>query len=525
MLNAHGPEASRSRRKFERRNARPRLIVALLTAALAAACARTPERPVEATVVLLPRDPDELDPRYVADAYGLKISRLLYASLVTLDPDTARPVPDLAEEIALVSPTEYRVVLRPGLHFADGAPLEAEDVVQTFLALKDKGVGSRYRSTYERIVAVHADDARTVRFVLDAPHAPFLTDLEVPVLKRNEAFARATLPTGAGPYRLAWRNGAELSLVYNPHYHGPVEGAHELRFVVVHDENTRALRLLAGGGDLAQNVLSPLLVPMFERPGFSVLRAPGPSTSYVGFNLDAPELRDVRVRQAIAHAIDRDTLLREKLGGRGTLASSFVPESHWAYAADTPSYAFDPARARALLAQAGVALPLELTLRTTSDRFALSLARALVSMLADVGIALNLRPSETATLLADLARGRFELTLMQMPELFEPHVLNWFFASERIPDPPKREGGNRFRLRSSELDALIEAGRAETELSRRASIYARAQHLLARELPVVPLWHEDVVSVVADRLHSYRAPRDGRFANLAHAPLDVKGRP
>jgi peptide/nickel transport system substrate-binding protein len=146
-------------------------------------------------------------------------------------------------------------------------------------------------------------------------------------------------------------------------------------------------------------------------------------------------------------------------------------------------------------------------------------------MLADVGFDVTIRPSETATLLSDLARGRFELTLMQLPELFEPHVLNWFFASERIPDPPHREGGNRFRLRSPELDRLIEAGRAETDLARRAAIYRDVQHLLARTLPVVPLWHEDVVAVVSSRLHAYRAPRDGRFGNLAHAPLAARAKP
>jgi peptide/nickel transport system substrate-binding protein len=148
-----------------------------------------------------------------------------------------------------------------------------------------------------------------------------------------------------------------------------------------------------------------------------------------------------------------------------------------------------------------------------------------VRMLGDVGFDVTIRPSETATLLADLARGRFELTLMQLPELFEPHVLNWFFASERIPDPPRREGGNRFRMRSAELDRLIEAGRAETDLTRRAAIYRDVQHLLARTLPVVPLWHEDVVAVVSSRLHAYRAPRDGRFGNLAHAPLAARGQP
>jgi peptide/nickel transport system substrate-binding protein len=475
--------------------------------------------------VLLPRDPDEIDPRFLLDAYGLKVSRLLYASLVTLDPETARPVPDLAENITQIGPTTVRVVLRPQLAFADGSPLQAADVAETFLALKDPGLGSRYRSSYDRVVRVAALDARTVEFTLDAPHAPFITDLEMPIFKRTEARKRGPLPTGSGPYVLLQRTPTELTLVRNRHWHRPFAGADRLRFVVVHDENTRALRMLAGAGDLVQNVLSPLLVPLFDTPAFSIRRARGVSTSYVGVNLEAPHMRDLRVRQAIAHAIDRATLLREKLGGRGTPATSFVPVGHWAHASDTPTYAFDPARARALLRESGVALPLQLTLRTSSDRFAVSMARALTAMLAEVGIELTLRPSETATLLADLARGRFELTLMQLPELFEPHVLNWFFASERIPNPPTREGGNRFRFRSPALDAMLEAGRRETELAKRAEIYRGAQHLLARELPVIPLWHEDVVAVVSARLAGYNAPRDGRYASLPSTAFVTENAP
>jgi peptide/nickel transport system substrate-binding protein len=137
-------------------------------------------------------------------------------------------------------------------------------------------------------------------------------------------------------------------------------------------------------------------------------------------------------------------------------------------------------------------------------------------MAAQVGIELEVRPSENATLLSDLARGRFELCLLQVPEVFEPNVLSWFFASERIPEPSVREGGNRFRLRNAELDRLLELGRTELERSRRMAIYRDVQHLIARELPMIPLWHEDVVAVVSRRMFSYQVPRDARFANLAH---------
>jgi peptide/nickel transport system substrate-binding protein len=470
-------------------------------------------------VVILPREPDELDPRFVGDAYGLKLSRLLHASLVTIDPATLEPVLDLADRIVSEGPRRYRVEVKPGLRFADGSSLDAEDVVATFRALVDPRVKTRYRSMYARFSKVWAEGERTVVFELSEQHATFVTDLEMPVLRAEDAFrhfAAGEQPVGSGPYLLRSRTRGSLLLSPNPYHRAP--GGRDLRFIVVRDDNVRALRMLAGAGDLAQGVLPHLLLPLFERrPELRVRSAKGAGTTYIAVNLLHPVLRDVRVRRAIAHAIDRPGLIRHKLDGHASLASSWIPDGHWAYAADTPSHAHDPARARGLLAQAGQSgsRPLSLVLRTSSDRAVVSLGRALASMLAEVGVELEVRPSETATLLSDLARGRFELALMQVPDLFEPNLLSWFFASDRIPEPGVREGGNRFRMRNAELDRALELGAHELQRERRAAIYRDVQHLLARELPVIPLWHEDVIAVVSRRLFDYEVPRDARFGTLA----------
>jgi peptide/nickel transport system substrate-binding protein len=473
-----------------------------------------------AKIVILPREVDELDPRYVGDAYGLKLSRLLYASLVTIDPHSLAPRLDLAERVEPAGDLRYRVRVRPGLHFADGSVLDAHDVVATFRAVGDARVKSRYRSSYAWLARVSTEDDLTALFELSEPHATFLTDLELPVLRSEDAFGARNptkLPVASGPYVLKSRTRAALTLQHNRFAARPAGSSPTLRFVVVHDDNVRALRMLAGGGDLAQSVLPALLLPLFEGRGALSLRtAKGAGTTYIAINLLDAQLRDLRLRQAIAYAIDRPQLIRHKLGGRAALASSWLPEGHWAHAADTPVYPFDPAAARRLLEQPDRAGPApSFVLRTSSDRSVVSLARALAGMLAEVGIRLEVRPSETASLLSDLARGRFQLALMQVPEVFEPNVLSWFFASDRIPEPGVREGGNRFRFRSAELDRLLDEGKREHDLARRKAVYRAAQHLLARELPIIPLWHEDVVAVVSQRLADYRVPRDARFGTLA----------
>lgn len=477
-------------------------------------------------VVLLPRDAQEIDPRLTGDAYGMKVSRLIFASLVTIDPYSLQPVPDLAESVEVVTPRHYRVKLRKNLKFSDGSALDSADVAATFRSVLSKEIGSRYATTYRRIEHIETPDRLTVDFHIDGPHATFLTDLELPVLRSEDE--RVTLgapagpePVGAGPYRMVSRKAGAIELRANPLWHRGRPLFPRVRMLAVRDDNTRALRMLAGAGDLAFNAIPPLLVSLFlERPGFVVKNAPGIGTTYLGINTRAGPLADVRVRRAIAHAIDRRALVRAKFGGRARLARGWIPPGHWAYWAETPFYEHDLARARELLDRAGLkgggdSTRLELTLRTSSDRFRQSIAKAIAEMLRRVGIEVEIRPTEVAMLLADLNRGQFELSLLQVPEVIEPHVLSWFFASDRIPRKERAEGANRWRFSSPELDAELEKGRLTPDQRLRKQAYREVQRILAEQVPVVPLWHEDNVAVLSRRARAFRVPVDGRFTPLA----------
>ena len=488
---------------------------------------RPPLASEHAFVVLLPREAQEIDPRYAGDAYGHKLSRLVFASLVTVDPWSLEVVPELAREVKVESPTRYRVYLREGLSFSDGSTLDAQDVAATFRSVVDPKMATRYAQSYKRIARIEVINTRELVFELDGPHATFMTDLELPVMRAEDARRRVgrlggSEPIGAGPYRLIEREAGRIELASNPRWYGGQPLHPRVRMLVVRDDNTRTMRMLAGAADLSLNAVPPLLLPLFEGDRrFALSSARGVGTSYVGINLEAERVRDVRVRRAIAHAIDRAAIVKYKLGGRAQLAESWIVPGHWAFSRDTPRYGYDPARARALLAEAGwlgAGRPrLQLTLRCGSDRFRQSIARAIAAMLAQVGIAVELRPSEVATLVADLARGRFELTTLEVPEVVEPHVLQFFFGSDRVPGGG-REGGNRWRIRDAALDAAFEAGRASVDPAVRKAAYADAQRILAEQLPVIPLWHEDVVAVEARSAGDFAVPRLARFAPLAAGP-------
>jgi peptide/nickel transport system substrate-binding protein len=517
---------SENPRRAQRRARWPSTLCALWLASWTLACEqREYAHDSRGLAVLLPRDAQELDPRFVSDIYGHRLSRLIFASLMRIDPMTLEAVPDLAESVDVVSDTEYRVTLRPGLQFSDGSPLDSADVVSTFRSVVDPALHARYAPTYARIADIQGLDATHVMFRLDGPHATFLTDLELPILRAEDAHRRIALaadpaPIGAGPYLLAKRQPGLIELVPNPHWYGGTPHVPDVRMLVVRDDNTRALRLLAGAADFGINAVPPGLVPLFTRQaGFDVESARGIGTTYLGIHTQAPIVRDVRVRRALAYAIDRALLISAKFDGRAEPASSFIPPGHWAYEPATPRYGFEPAKARALLEEAGFpAQPdgtrFSLRLRCGSDRFRVSMARAIAAMLADVGIVVSVEPTEMATLLADLDRGRFELTLLQLPEVIEPHVLSWFFGSDRVPGPG-REGANRWRIQDPALDAAFELGRRSLDRGQRRAAYATVQRILAEQLPVVPLWHEAVVGIRA--LHAERVvvPRDGRFSTLA----------
>jgi peptide/nickel transport system substrate-binding protein len=478
----------------------------------------------DALRVVIPREPEELDPRFVGDPYGLRLTRLLFASLVRIDSRTLEVVPDLAERIENETPTRYRVTLRDGLRFSDGSALDADDVIATYESVVDPRLASRYASTYARVTKIERLDARTVLFEIDAPHATFITDLELPILRAEDRSRHVGADdlVGAGPYVLSSYSSRGFALAPNPHWHRGAPRYPHVRMTVVHDDNTRALRMLAGEADLALSAIPPMLVPLFEDERFEIESAPGIGTLYVGFELETPILNDVRVREAIAHAIDREALVRAKLGGRGLLAKSWIPPGHWAYDPETPSYDHSPARARQLLDEAGVIDPdgagpaprASFVLRTSSERFRVSVARAIAAMLGEVGLEIEVRPSDDASLRADLGRGRFELCILQVPEVFEPHVLSWFFSSDRIPGGGN-EGANRWRFRNARADAAMERGRANLEREVRVEAYRDVQRILAEELPVLPLWHEDVVAIVGPRARGFDVPRDGRFSTLA----------
>ncbi len=470
------------------------------------------ERPLE---MLVSTDAETLDPRHATDAVALRATRLLHAGLVRLDPETLEPRPYLAKEWTWLDARTLRIELRPGIRFHSGAPFTARDVSATIAAFASPQVGSRHARVVEAIRAIEVLSDHALLIHLHHPHATVLTDLEVPILRENEAFS-APRPDGSldglGPYFVARRAPGEIELA--PAKDGALPApARSVTLRTVHDENARALRMHAGRADLVVNGFSPTLLPALEHaPGLTVNARRGANLTYLLARTDRGPLADVRVRRALATAIDRERVARTILAGRAEPANTLLPPAHWAYT-PAPAWPADRASARASLAAAHPGV-FHVTLLTSTDRLRGTIARFLAQELAEVGADVEVVPLELGTLIGRLGAGDFELATLQLPELTEPNVLRVFLHSSSIPP----EGANRGRVRDAEVDRLLDLGESTPGTAARKAIYAALEQRIRDEALLIPLWHEDQIAVVSERARGFMPSAEGRWLGLADLP-------
>jgi peptide/nickel transport system substrate-binding protein len=492
-----------------------RTIACVLSVAAIAGCgrdaARAPGGP-GVLEVLVANDPDTLDPRYVTDAVGLRITRLVHAGLVRLDPDTLAPEPYLAAGWRWIDPLTLRVELRTDVRFHSGRPFTVRDVVATLHAFASPRVASRHASVVEAIAGAETEGDAAVIVHLAHPHATLLTDLELPILRADQA-ASPPAPDGSldglGPYVVTGTQDGAIALSPANQAALPTP-AHALVFRTVHDENARALRLESGRADVAQNLISPTLLPaLAAQPGLAVTSRAGANLTYIVADEERGSLGDARVRRAISAAIDRALLCDTLFDGHAHPAGGLVAPTHWAHA-ELPALPHDPAAARRLLAEAGGS-PLRLTLLTSTERLRGDVARVVSQELADVGIMAEVVPLELGTMIARLNAGDFDLAILALPEMTEPNVLRRFLHSAFVPPV----GANRGRVRDAELDQLLDDGARVSDPSARRAIYARMEAVENSAMHVIPLWYEDQVVVTSVAARAFVPSAEGRWLGLA----------
>ncbi|MEO8218160.1 MAG: ABC transporter substrate-binding protein [Acidobacteriota bacterium] len=467
-------------------------------------------RPGDQTLVIaFSTSPTNLDARVGNDNASGRIFDLIYSGLIRITPQNEY-APDLAEKWE--TPDDLTVIfhLRPNLKFQNGQPLTSKDVKWTYDSLMAPDFVNSKKAGYAAVDHIEAPDPNTVIFKLKEPNGGLFANLTLGIMPTGaDTNVYKSKPIGAGPYRV---------VEFDPDDRVVMEafeqwhlGAPKIKKVIariIPDATTRVLELQRGTVNFEVNAIPLDTVSKFENnKDFTVDKKAGATYQYLAFNLRDERLSKLKVRQAIAHAIDRQKIVNDLLLGYGKVTDTMMPEGFWGHADNLPTYKADPAKARQLLDEAGYPDPdgdgpktrFALTIKTSTDTEANQRAQLIQQMLKQVGIALTIQSNEFGTFYEDIGKGNFQMFSLSRGGVLDPDFYQVVFHTSSFPP----EGQNRGYYANKRVDQLIVEGRATFDRQKRKVIYDEIQKILAEELPYISLYHQTNIAVMRNYIKGY----------------------
>ena len=419
------------------------------------------------------QDIPHLDPHGTAANTSFRITYMLYDRLVTYDGTGTDVKPQLAEDWDISEDgLTYTFYLNKDAKFHDGTPVTAEAVQYSFTRAID--VGKSAAGQFNKVIdnkSFEVVDDHTIKITLKKPFAPFIKTLGTvyanivnPKLADNhgedlgETYL-ADKEMGSGPYILdSWDRGQKLVLKANEDYWGEVPALKTVNIQIVNEPSTARLMLEKGEVDLLDNtMISPdVLQQMDGKSGVEVLQSPGYQIDDIAINMQKEPLNNVKVRQALSHAVNYDSIINDILVGAGDRIGGIIPEGMFGYNPETPTYDFDLDKAKALLEEAGYkdGFPLEIAI-SENNEVRKNIAVTLQSDLAKIGIDLQIKTLAWPTFLDLVTSGGHQLALAAWtPDYADPDYNLWYFAHSTSKGP----GFNLAFYENKEVDKLLEEG-------------------------------------------------------------------
>ena len=440
-------------------------------------------------VVDLPSDPASLDPHIQWDPDSTSVYRNIFDNLLTRD-GTGKIVPQVATAWRYESDTSIVFTIREGITFQDGTPLTPEDVVFSVRRITDPAFKSPQLSQFDQITGAEAVGAHEVRLTTRTAYPVLLAQLtklsivpKAAVERLGATFNQA--PIGSGPYRFVARTqGVRIELAANAGYWRGAPPFPRVELHPVPDESTRIADVRTGRADIARILSTDNADQLRADPQINVLWTPTERVSMLELNaLDGPT-KDVRVREAIAHAIDRDTIIEALLKGYAKAVDEPLTPASFGFDPSVPAFAYDPDKARALLRQAGVAPGTKVSF-LTSPAFDQRIVQALQQMLNDVGLSAQLGSVELATYLK-LRQGRPD-------EAGDVSYFRWSCGCQDADGtlfPLFHSSSQWAKYRNPQVDQALEAGRRTLDAPARLAAYRTALAALHTDVAVVPLFQD-----------------------------------
>jgi len=401
----------------------------------------------------------------------------------------------------------YTFTLHDGIKFHDNRPLTSADAKYTLDLCLNKEF-AKAASFFEGsgankkryLKSVTAPDPRTLVVTLNKPWVGLLPNLvPIAIIPKDSYATQKDHPLGSGPFMFVSYNSAQqvVDLKANEDYWEGAPHLKAIRVRVISDTNAMQAELLSGRVDIAPlpTSLSPDAISALGRNSrLQMLKFPGSNLILLTFNVSAAPMNDVRVRQAICYAIDRQLMISNLLVGQATLAHSILPEGSWAF---TPgeTYAYDPARAKQLLDEAGYTNQKErfapLVFRISgSSTAARNVAIIVQNSLANVGVPVSIIAAETNTHFQELRRGNFQIAYGQwVGGNQDPIFYKDLFATSEIPTEA-RASKNRSRYSNASLDPLLEEAVNTNDRRISLPLYNKIQEIISHDAPILPLWYQ-----------------------------------
>jgi len=481
-----------------------------------------------------------LIPSLTSDQSSHEVGGLIYDGLVKLDKDL-NMAPAMAQSWTYSRDClDLTFKLRKDVKWHDGQPFTADDVVFTYQTMINPKTPAPFKEGFLLVKDVEAPDPYTVRVHYAKPYARAVETWANDMLPQHllEHYAQSgtlrespqnSYPVGTGPYRFQeWKPGEKVVLVANPDYYEGRPYLSRIVYRVIPSQATIFLELKARGVDYVSTLTGIQYARQTEYPAFRKayhkFRYPASDYTFVGFNLKDPRFADRRVRQAFAHAINKQELIDGVRLGLAREANGPIRPGTWAYTDQVPRYDYDPEKAKALLAEAGWkdrdgdgivkdrdGKPFTLTIRTNQGNDERKkIAEIIQQRLKEIGIQADIQLIEWAAFIKEFVKPRrFEVIVLGLGTGTDPDQFVVWHSSQRGPDQMNRTG-----YANPEVDALLEAGRMSCVQSERVRYYHRIQEILAEDLPMIFLYYRDALPVVSSRIHGVSTAPSGILYNF-----------
>ena len=439
-------------------------------------------------------DAKNLDPQNSVDTASFSLIKQVFEPLVTVDGKTRELVPVLAEKWERLDDATYKFYLRKGVKFHNGEELTADDVVFSLKRATDP-TQSVYAGSSGRFIdpnGFEIIDKYTVIVRTKGPVGGFLFNMKHPYAS---IFCRKAVeeagsdvsrrPIGTGPFKfVSWNKGEKLTLTRFDDYWGKKANFKNLEFLILPDESSRVIALETGKADFIYAVPSSDAERIDQSDKVHVIKGPSMVLMHLGLNTQSPKLSDPRVRQAIDYALDKRVLNQVVYQGNSEVPAGPLLPAHMWYPKDAQPWPFDQQKAKELLAESGVKLPLELNLWVVNAQERIDLATVIQSMLAQVGINVNVQVFENAVFEEKIKSGQHDM-----------YIITWGMQTSRDPAmywqtmlySTAAGTTNKSFTSDPKLDELIDAALACLDMDKRNELLQQLWNRILEYHPIIPL--------------------------------------